>query len=214
MKKTMDKERKRQVLITTVVTLIPIIAGILLWNKLPDRIATHFDSHGVADGWSGKWFTVWGLPLIMTVAHLFMIIAISNDPKSRNIGRKMFTICCWIVPVISCVVMSSIYALALGTSLNVSAVTDILVGVSLLVLGNYMTKAHQNYTVGIRIPWTLNSRENWNKTHRLGGKVFMVAGIIFIFNMFLQQFWIATAAIFAAIVIPVIYSFVLYKKGI
>ena len=214
MKTEMNKGYKNQIIISTMATLVPIVAGLLLWNKLPDQIATHFDSSGIADGWSGRLFTVIGLPLIMTVVHLILVVALVNDPKKNNISRKMMSVCMWIVPVISCVVMSGVLGGALGMKIDILKIIDMLLGLMFIILGNYMTKTHQNYTVGIKLPWTLNSRENWNRTHRLAGKLFILTGFVFLIDMFINTSLLVIAVALVAAFVPMIYSFVLYKKGI
>ena len=169
------KENKSKVIITSIVTVFPMVIGFLLWNRLPEKIATHFGSEG-ADGWSTKLFAVVISPLILLVIHLFCLGVTLNDPKKRNIGNMMMSVIFWIVPVVSLVSNLSIYGYALGMDLNIDMIVGILVGVMFLLLGNYMSKSHQNYTVGIKLPWTLNSEENWNRTHRLAGKLWIFAG--------------------------------------
>ena len=207
------KENKSKVIITSIVTVFPMVIGFLLWNRLPEKIATHFGSEG-ADGWSTKLFAVVVLPLILLVIHLFCLGVTLNDPKKRNIGNMMMSVIFWIVPVVSLVSNLSIYGYALGMDLNIDMIVGILVGVMFLLLGNYMSKSHQNYTVGIKLPWTLNSEENWNRTHRLAGKLWIFAGILFIGNIFFQNWQIPFVVTIAVVIIPMIYSFLLYKKGI
>ncbi|MDO4440405.1 MAG: SdpI family protein [Eubacteriales bacterium] len=207
------KENKSKVIITSIVTVFPMVIGFLLWNRLPEKIATHFGSEG-ADGWSTKLFAVVISPLILLVIHLFCLGVTLNDPKKRNIGNMMMSVIFWIVPVVSLVSNLSIYGYALGMDLNIDMIVGILVGVMFLLLGNYMSKSHQNYTVGIKLPWTLNSEENWNRTHRLAGKLWIFAGILFIGNIFFQNWQIPFVVTIAVVIIPMIYSFLLYKKGI
>ena len=207
------KENKSKVIITSIVTVFPMVIGFLLWNRLPEKIATHFGSEG-ADGWSTKLFAVVISPLILLVIHLFCLGVTLNDPKKRNIGNTMMSVIFWIVPVVSLVSNLSIYGYALGMDLNIDMIVGILVGVMFLLLGNYMSKSHQNYTVGIKLPWTLNSEENWNRTHRLAGKLWIFAGILFIGNIFFQNWQIPFVVTIAVVIIPMIYSFLLYKKGI
>lgn len=207
------KENKSKVIITSIVTVFPMVIGFLLWNRLPEKIATHFGSEG-ADGWSTKLFAVVISPLILLVIHLFCLGVTLNDPKKRNIGNMMMSVIFWIVPVVSLVSNLSIYGYALGMDLNIDMIVGILVGVTFLLLGNYMSKSHQNYTVGIKLPWTLNSEENWNRTHRLAGKLWIFAGILFIGNIFFQNWQIPFVVTIAVVIIPMIYSFLLYKKGI
>ena len=207
------KENKSKVIITSIITVFPMVIGFLLWNRLPEKIATHFGSEG-ADGWSTKLFAVVISPLILLVIHLFCLGVTLNDPKKRNIGNMMMSVIFLIVPVVSLVSNLSIYGYALGMDLNIDMIVGILVGVMFLLLGNYMSKSHQNYTVGIKLPWTLNSEENWNRTHRLAGKLWIFAGILFIGNIFFQNWQIPFVVTIAVVIIPMIYSFLLYKKGI
>lgn len=172
------KENKSKVIITSIVTVFPMVIGFLLWNRLPEKIATHFGSEG-ADGWSTKLFAVAIFPLILLVIHLFCLGVTLNDPKKKNIGRAMMTLIFWIVPVLSVVSNLSIYGYALGMDVNMEVIVSILMGGIFILLGNYMSKNHQNYTVGIKLPWTLNSEENWNRTHRMAGKLWILAGLVF-----------------------------------
>ena len=95
------KEYRGKIILTSVVTVLPIVIGLLLWNRLPDMIATHFTFDNVANGWSSKPFTVLGIPIILTVLHLVAVTVSLNDPKRKNIGGKMLSVVFWIVPIVS-----------------------------------------------------------------------------------------------------------------
>lgn len=82
------KEYKKLIIATTLITLLPIILGLILWNQLPDTIATHWGADGQADGWSSKTFAIIGLPLILTAIHLFTVLFTLNDPRRKNIHKK------------------------------------------------------------------------------------------------------------------------------
>lgn len=207
------KKYKKSIILTSIIIILPILAGLVLWNRLPDTIATHFGSDNVANGWSSKPFTVFGIPLIMLAAHLFCIFATMNDPKKKNINDKMFILVLWIIPSVTVLVMALTYANALGMIVNIGMVVNLLLAIVFIVMGNYMPKCKQNYTAGIKIPWTLNSEENWNKTHRLAGWLWVLGGILFLINAFLL--WEGMLVVILAVTgIPMVYSFVLYKKGI
>ena len=209
----MMKKYKKRIIISSVITLLPILAGLILWNRLPDTIATHFGNDNVANGWSSKPFVVFAMPLLLLGLHLFILFVTMNDPKRKNISEKMLGFLIWFVPVLSVFIFSITYCNALGMNVNIGMAVNIIVGIVFLVIGNYLPKCKQNYTAGIRIPWTLNSTENWNRTHRLAGWLFMLGGILFFLNAFLQ--W--SGMFFVIIVIallPEVYSFLLYKKGI
>ena len=209
----MMKKYKKRIIISSVITLLPILAGLILWNRLPDTIATHFGNDNVANGWSSKPFVVFAMPLLLLGLHLFTLFVTINDPKRKNISEKMFGFLIWFVPVLSVFIFSITYCNALGMNVNIGMAVNIIVGIVFLVIGNYLPKCKQNYTAGIRIPWTLNSTENWNRTHRLAGWLFMLGGILFFLNAFLQWSGMFFVIIVNAL-LPEVYSFLLYKKGI
>ena len=210
----MIKKNLKTMIITSIIILAPIVAGLLLWDQLPAEIATHFGSDGEPDGWSSKEFAVIGLPLFLLAVHWFCAAFTGVDPKKENISNKMMTLVLWICPVIAIVGDGSMYLYALNNSINTTIIGVILVGCLLLVLGNYMPKMKQSYTLGIKLPWTLNSEENWNRTHRLAGWITMLAGVIVLIGGFTEQFWTVFVAIAQVAIVPAIYSYVLYKKGI
>lgn len=207
------KINKKLLVITTILTLVPVIIGLMLWEQLPETIATHFGNDNEPNGWSSKTFAVLGIPGIIAALHVFCIIVTYADPKRNNIGAKAMGIVYWILPITSIVVMSMTYAYALGVEVNIGMVCCLLIGVIFIALGNYQPKAKQNYTFGYKIPWTLNSEENWNRTHRLAGWVMVFCGTAFIVNAFFLWEWLVLIAIPAAL-IPIVYSYILYKKGI
>ena len=215
------KKYKITIIITTLITLLPILFGLIVWNRLPEQIATHWGADGQADGYSGKTFAVFGMPCILAVLQLFVSFITLNDPKRRNIHKKPLTMVLWVIPVMSLIVNVITYGVALGMEINVGIIVSILIGILFVILGNYMPKLQQNFTVGIRVPWTLNSTENWNRTHRLGGKMFILGGFLLIITGFLGSVmgdYGTLAALIVIVVIcagvPAVYSFWLFKRGV
>lgn len=207
------KINKKLLVITTLIILLPIVIGLIFWEQLPTEMATHWGNDNQPNGWSSKAFAVLGMPAVMAALHVFVLFMTAADPKRNNIGKKAFGVVYWIIPVVSLFTMGLTYAYALGIEVDVSMVCCLLLGVIFIALGNYMPKAKQNFTFGYRIPWTLNSEENWNRTHRLAGWVMVACGFIFIINAFIFSEWILFAGI-GTMIVPIIYSFILYKKGI
>lgn len=146
------KKYKAKIIITSIITLFPMLLGILLWSKLPDSLATHFGTGNIPNGWSSKAATVFGLPLFLLLTHLFVIIVTLNDPKRQNIGKKILSFTFWIVPLVSIICFVSIYGYALDIPVNMDTIATLFIGVLFIIIGNYMSKNHQNYTVGIRLP--------------------------------------------------------------
>lgn len=208
------KDYKNKLIFTSILAMLPILTGLLLYRDLPAEVPIHFDMTGNPDGFAKKYMVIIFLPVFLTAVHLFTMIYTIHDPKKKNIGNKMIGFTFYLIPLISLIACSSIYIYALGYKLNIARVSMIMVGVLFMILGNYMTKTHQNYTIGIKLPWTLNSIENWNKTHRLASRLYVLAGAILILSSIWLLTWILIVVIIVILVVPVIYSFMLYKKGI
>ena len=205
------KEYRGKIIITSIITLLPIVVGLVLWNKIPETIATHWGVDNKPNGWSRREMVVFGMPVILTFFHLIAVVGTTLDPKKKNISKKMFNIVLWIIPIISWIVMIIIYASALGHDVNIGLVINILMGILFIVIGNYLPKSKQNYTVGIKLPWTLDDKENWNKTNRLSGYLFVISGLAFLVNsIFLTM--IPIIFVVLAVFIPAIYSYILYKN--
>ena len=212
----MLKKYKKTLILTTFMTLIPMIVGIILWNKLPAEIATHFDFQGNADGWSGKGMAVFGLPGICFIIHVMCAYFTVHDPKFENISKKIFSIVLWICPIISILCSGMVYIYALGGENYISKITPLLCGILFVIIGNYLPKTRRNYTVGIKIPWTLADDENWNKTHRMAGKLWVVCGLLMIIGVFLPMNFFNYAFLpitLVMVIVPMVYSFTIYKKG-
>lgn len=210
----MIKQNLKTMIFTSIIILVPMVVGLLMWDMLPPEMATHFGENGQPNGWSSKPFAVVGIPLIMLALHWFCAFFTGVDPKNKNISGKMITLVLWLVPVVAIFGCGSMYLYALDNSINTTTIGMLMLGCMFLVIGNYMPKMKQSYTLGIKLPWTLNSEENWYRTHRLGGYTFMAGGIISIIAAFLQVFWVVFVAILVASIIPMVYSYMLYKKGI
>ena len=86
-------------------------------------------------------------------------------------------------------------------------------GLMFIIVGNYLPKCKQNYTIGIKIPWTLNSEENWNKTHRFAGWLWTICGILIMLTGFLGSFWVFLPIALLMVIVPVVYSYILHRKG-
>ncbi len=209
-----NKKYLKIMMVTSLLIVATIVVGLLLWNQLPEKIATHFNSQNEANGWSGKGMTVFGLPILMLVIHWVTFLGISADPKRQNIQDFLFKSILWLIPVLNAVMMTAIYSVALGYDFKMDGLIQGFLGLLFIFLGNYLHQVKQNYTVGIKLPWTLNSKENWNRTHRLGAWVFFAGGLAFFANIFLQQTWLLIAIVAVTVLIPTIYSYMLYRKEI
>lgn len=212
------KTNKKTLILTSIVILLPILIGILLWNKLPDSMATHFNFDNVADGYKEKWFAVIITPFILLALHLIMAMIIAADPRKKNISGKVYGITIWIIPATSLALAVVIYPYNLGIHFNISLFIGIFMGIIYIIVGNYLPKTRQNYTIGFKLPWTYANEENWNKTNRLAGVINIVIGILIIINAamgVLNIFYSFLAAVLIGNLIPLGYSYFLHvKKGL
>lgn len=211
----MIKKNLGKLIIGTIVILLPMVAGIILWDKLPDTMATHFGASGNADGFSSKAFAVFGLPLILAALQWLGLIITAKDPKNKEQSPKAINMGIWIMPVLSIVVSAVMYSLALGLEFSVEKIIPAVLGISFILIGNYLPKCRQNSTLGIKITWTLADEENWNRTHRIAGITWVIGGIVMLAGIFLpiEVYLIAFIPVMLLMVlIPTVYSYFLYKK--
>ena len=210
----MLKRNRKTIILTTMITALPILAGLLLWPRLPETIATHFDAHGEPNGWSSKAFAVFGLPAFIVGCHLLCAFGTMADPKRKNIQDKMFKLVLWICPVISILTCGGVYLYALGVNVDVSRLAEYMVAAVFIIVGNYLPKCRQSYTMGIKLPWTLNDEENWNATHRFGGWVWMAGGAVFlaVTAMGGMNTIFALVLVAAMVLLPTAYSFLYYRR--
>lgn len=211
----MIRENKGRLIWSSIVIVFPILIGLLLWNQLPDRIATHWDTQGVANGWSSKAFTVFALPCILLILHWVCVLASNADPKWKNYPAKMLSIVLWICPAISVILMVFVYGVALGLDLKMERIMPLLVGAMFVVVGNYLPKCKQSYTMGIKLPWTLHDEENWNRTHRIAGKLWVGVGVLAMFSALLPSksiFIVFMLILSVAVIVPTVYSYLLFKN--
>jgi len=205
-------KNNRMIVLTALLCLVPIAFGLILWDALPDPMPTHFGPDNRPDGWSSKPFAVFGLPLIIMALHLACVFGTRSDPKYANISGKIMGLVLWICPAISILCGGLMYAVALGHELNVGLYLMLLIGVVFVVAGNYLPKSRQNYTVGIKIPWTLSDVENWNATHRFAGRLWMAAGVVILATAWLEQVWVFLPIVVLMVIAPVAYSYLFYRR--
>ena len=206
------KASKKEMILSVLLCLLPIVLGLIMWNELPDMVPTHFDINNEPDDYSSKYFAVFGLPLVMAGLDAVCMFALKSDPRAEMHSRVLSKIMLWFVPVLSCIVVPLCFFAAVGKEINIGLLMQLLIGVVFIVIGNYLPKCRQNYTMGIRLPWTLSDEDNWNYTHRVGGFAWVVAGFIEIVNAFVGVVWLFFVVVFAAALIPTVVSYIYYRK--
>ena len=191
------KNNKREILLTSLVCLLPLFAGAALYPRLPETMATHWDFSGNANGWSSRAATVFGLPLFILALHLVCFYAESRETKKHR-NPVLRTVLLWFCPAVSLLNGAMTLGTGLGYEMHISTVVPVFVGLLFLILGNYLPKIRQN------------------RTHRLSGFLWVAAGAAFILLSLLRlwNIWLLGALLLALIFVPIGYSYFLHKKGI
>jgi len=172
-----------------VMMAIPFIYLATVWQDLPETIAIHFNARGEADGFGSKNTLIYTLLLLIVGVFLLFKIIPYIDPKKRiqQMGDSYQKVQFFVLGLMSAISTFLIYTAAAGGNSN-NSILYAMIGFFFIVLGNYMPTFKPNYFVGIRTPWTLENETNWRKTHRLGGKIFMIAGVIItLFSLLLDN---------------------------
>ena len=208
-------KNKKRLILTSLLTLLPIPVGLLLWDQFPEAMAIHWGITGQADGYASIPFAVFVPPICMLLGHWVCIVFTALDKGNRNRNHKMQNIVLWVIPIICNLSCCGIYALALGLEFSPVGWTLVPLGLMFSIIGNYLPKTKMNYTIGIKVVWAYSSEENWAATHRFAGKIWVVGGIVMALSGFLPHLW-AIGVMFGAIavlcIVPILYSWRFYKK--
>ena len=213
----MIRKHKWELIVSSLVILIPVLVGLILWNRLPETIATHWGIDGQPDGYGSLPYGVFVPYLCLLAGHWFCFLVTANDPRNQNRNWKPIRLVLWIMPVLSNIIGIIMYSLALGVKVSVTEIMIVALGLMFVAIGNYLPKCRQNYTIGIKVPWTYTSEENWNATHRFGGRVWIVGGAVMMLAAFLPAGWNAGVMIASAVVlsvVPTVYSYCYYRKQV
>lgn len=200
----MIKKNKWTLLISSIVILLPVVFGLIFWNDLPEQVVTHWGADGSADGWSSRACAVFRLPLFILAAHWICVLFTARDPRNSGQSRKVSGIVLWICPSTSLVAGIMVYANALGKPVESYSLAYLVVGLFLVIVGNYLPKCKQNSTIGIRVKWAMESEENWNATHRVCGKLWVIVGILMMVCACLPE----TLSVYVCLVLIAILSMV------
>ena len=211
----MLKTHKKQLIAASLLTLLPILVGVILMDRLPLAFATHWGVNGQPDGWSSRSFAIFVPPLLMLALFWVCVYFTAKDPGNQGRNKKPMTMVLWIVPFLSNLCCGMMYALALGVEFDVVNLMAAVLGIVFVVIGNFMPKCQMNSTIGIKVFWTYTSEENWNATHRFAGRVWVIGGLAIELTCLLPTNLITPlfpAIMIAIAVIPIVYSWRYYKK--
>ncbi len=209
------KKNRKYLTISSIICLIPMIVSIFLYNKIPNEIPVHFNFNGEVDAYGSKLLVCIIFPIILCIVNIIFMGILNSDPKRDNQNNSLRVIFMFIIPLLSLIIVSTSIFISLGMFIDIRFIIILCLSLLFLVVGNYLPKCRQNYTMGIRLPWTLNNSDNWIRTHRFAGNIWVICGIL---NLILGIFFIKLAVYFflpsvlIVVILPMIYSYILYKK--
>ncbi len=202
----------------------PVLIGLMIafalavYGRLPEQVPTHFGLSGEPDGWTPRLPGAFLMPLLAAGVYLLLIVLRRIDPRGANYSR--FEETWWVFLNVIALLMTALHVLSLGFAIgwpiDMARAVTVTVGLLFVGLGNYMPRLRSNWWMGIRTPWTLESEEVWRETHRVGGWAFVAAGLLVVLAGLLLEpgprAWASGIAFGTAIVIPLVYSYVAYRR--
>lgn len=203
--------------VPVLIILAVILASIIFYPRLPDRVPSHWNIQGEIDGYAGKNFTVTFFPSVIIFLYLLVTFLPFLDPLKKNIetsGKAYFWLRTILVGFFALIYFYTLYAgISNGRNFSGNFIFFIL-GVMFVAMGFLLPGFKRNYFLGIRTPWTLDSDEVWRKTHQRAKKWFIGAGVLMIIGSLFKNLkaWFLIL-IFFPLLWPVVDSYFIYKKS-
>jgi uncharacterized membrane protein len=212
------KINKISVLFPIILIIASFLIGIYFYPFLPDQVATHWGSNNQVNGYSSKAFGLFFMP-ILSVFLFFLFISLPKiDPYKKNFDqfKNYFQNFINLIFVFFFYIYSITIVWNLGFNFNMVQILSPAFAALFYYAGVLMSHAKQNWFVGIRTPWTMSNEKVWNKTHKIGGKLFKLTGLISLLSLILPSlsaFFILVPILFTTIFV-FIYSYIEFKKTV
>ncbi|EKD23819.1 MAG: hypothetical protein ACD_81C00177G0002 [uncultured bacterium] len=202
--------------ITWILTGAVWIAAIGLYATMPERMATHWNAMGEADGHSGKLFGLFLVPLVMTAIQMLFAVLPKMDPLKSNstIFKKQFEEFALLFAVFMAYLFGAILVWNKGVVFSMTTALVPAFAVLFYGIGILLHEVKRNWFMGIRTPWTMSSDVVWDKTHALGSKLFKACGLIILLGFLFPQYVIGLILIpiIISTIWTVLYSYLIFKK--
>ncbi len=196
--------------------LATFVVGLVVYPLMPERMASHWDASGRVNGEVSRPVGVFFFPCLLVVFYALFFAIPRIDPLRANIQqfRKAYNV--FIFFLMLFFVMMYVHTLlwSAGVHLNTGALVGIGIAALMFLVGYLCRAAKRNYFVGIRTPWTLNSDSVWEKTHRIGSKLFYGSGVVILIGVPFPQYliWFILVPIVGVTLFLVVYSYVVYER--
>ncbi len=198
--------------------VIAISLSIWAYPQLPNQVPIHWNFEGQVDGYGSRLSAVLTLPIVSAAVFILLPVLPKLDPRKGNYNKFQGSYA---------IIMNSIFTFllfthaliifsALGYPISIETMVPIGVGILFIIIGNYMQRIKSNYFVGIRTPWALQDEDVWKMTHRLGARLFVIAGILIFISGLLPNAWklpLLIGSIVLVVGVPYIASYLFYRKN-
>jgi uncharacterized membrane protein len=205
----------RSLFLSVLFLLMLVAAYLWLSPRMPALIPTHWNAQGQINGYMTP-FKAAIVPMIV-IAGLALLTVVLPAISPRGYGIEPFVS---VFVIVMLAVQAFVLLLALTMLLNgagypirLPLVAMVGLGLLWMLIGNYMGKLRKNFFAGIRTPWTLANDDVWERTHRMAGWLFVLAGLATVIAAFMgaSVMW-AIYLLLAAVLIPAVYSYVIYQR--
>lgn len=211
----MTSHFKSTLVVSALFVLIAVAAAVWLYPALPAQVPTHWDLQGNVNGMMPRFWAA-AFPALLVFALALLTAALpAISPRRFEIApfASVYNLLMLTVQGVILVIGLSVLLSGAGYAVPMPTVAALALGVLLMVLGNYMGKLRKNFFMGIRTPWTLSSDAVWERTHRLGGRVFVLAGLLLVIGALAgTPLWLTFSIVVAAALIPCVYSYFIYRQ--
>lgn len=199
------------------IVLATAIIGWYFYQNFPATVVTHWNFYGVADGWGKGTTNAIAIPSVIVGMYMLFLVLPFLDPKKERYQefQKVYVIfkTILIFAMFLVFLFSGLYNL--GFNIKIQYIIPTIIGLLMIILGNYMGKLKRNWFVGIKTPWTLSSETVWNKTHRMGGYAFILFGLLIFITPLLPKALGLIAFILGILIVTVGtfgYSYWVYRQ--
>jgi len=207
--------RKSEIIILGII-LLSFIIGIYFYPQIPEKMASHWNAQGQVDGYMSKFLGSFFIPFILVGLALLFVAIPKIDPLKVNIEkfRKYYDGFIILFFVFMLSIHFQVILWNLGIKISPNVVLPIGLGLLFFYIGILCENAKRNWFIGIRTPWTLNSERVWEKTHKIGGKLFKIAGVIAFVGVFFQNYvlFFILVPVISVAAYTIIYSYIEYQK--
>jgi uncharacterized membrane protein len=211
--------QKTKSLTIAIIFIILLSFGIAVYSyqKIEgDIVASHWDAKGNVNGYMSKFFGIFLFPFVSLGLYILFSLIPKIDPLKKNIKifRKYYDLFVFIIILFLFYIFVLTILSNLNYNFNITTMLMPAMGILFFGIGMFMNKLKRNWFIGIRTPWTISNDIVWEKTHKLGSKIFKIIGVLFVIGLFFEKYllWFVLAPVIISTIWLVLYSYLEHTK--